>query len=389
MDDCLIVCEFNPFHKGHEYLIKEVKKHGLNIICLMSGNITQRGELSVISKYDKAESALRAGADLVIEYPYPFCASDAGLFAENAIFASKMMNVVNCVAFGSEINDISVLKETVDNISNPDFEQEVKDRTRSGERYTNVIKNLYIEKYGKTPLFDNSNDILNLEYLKAVKKFGLSYNTISVKRVGEQYNSVDNDDIFASASHIRNDLQSGNTDRLKISMPEYSFKNLIKQLDTGMIYDEEKYYDYIRLFFKSFNNEENQSEFNNEIFNRIKNSLEYSLSFSDFLENASNKIYSKSKIRRSVIHLITGVKNDNNERPKFIQILGFNEVGRKIIKDIKKTGNIPVITKQADYIEYGIEEQYKRVMLIDNIWENCLKTRIEFGYNFKHKPIII
>ena len=160
-----IVSEFNPFHKGHEYIIQKAKEMGAEaVVCVMSGNSTQRGEIAVADKYLRAESALRGGADLVLELPYPWCSGSAESFAVAAI--SILSDVCDTVIFGSECGDIDALSSCAYAASSADFKAEYSDMLLKGSQSAAAYTSLMKEKVG-CELELSSNDLLGIEYIKA------------------------------------------------------------------------------------------------------------------------------------------------------------------------------------------------------------------------------
>ena len=387
MKNCIIISEFNPFHNGHEYLIQCVKEMGYNVICLMSGNITQRGELAIISKYDRAYIALKAGANLILEYPYSFCCSSANSFTKNAILMANKFGIIDTIAFGSECDSLKSLRGVVENIIKPDFLDKVEKISQHGNRYSNSLIEEYEKIYGECDILHNSNDILNIGYLKSILETNSNIVPISIKRIGEDYNSTNSQQKNISARHIRELITDNKIELTKDSMPNYAYDIILDRIKNGLIPDIEKFYQYIRLHFQVLNYDENIS-CNLELFNRIQNSLIKNTTYIDFLHDVENKIYSQSKIKREIIHLLTNMPKEINDSSYFSQLLGFDKIGREILKSMKKSSNIPIITKQADYKTcLDNVDDYQRNVLVNRIWEWSLINSKEFGYNYKHKPI--
>lgn len=162
-----IVCELNPFHNGHKYLIDSVKQNGDTVVCVMSGNFVQRGEPAIFPKESRVKSALLNGADVVLELPFVYATASAEIFAYNAV---KILNSFGCdkIAFGTENATIEKLNRIVDIISNENFDYELKKHLDSGESYPTARQNA-LNFFADDCDISLPNNILAVEYLKAIK----------------------------------------------------------------------------------------------------------------------------------------------------------------------------------------------------------------------------
>ena len=203
MDVIGIVCEYNPFHNGHKYQINEIKKLYPDsiIIAVMSSNFCERGEVSVINKWDKTSIAIDNGVNLVIELPVVFSSQSADIFSFGAL---KILNYlkVKKIVFGSESNDISLLKDIASlQVNNKEFDSLVKEEIDSGVNYPTALSNVIKRKLGKS--VNSPNDLLAISYIKEIIKNNYDIEAISIKRTNDYHSTDCNSDII-SATAIRN-----------------------------------------------------------------------------------------------------------------------------------------------------------------------------------------
>ena len=216
-----IVSEFNPFHLGHEYLIRSARDMGAeSVVCVMSGNATQRGELAITDKYTRAEAALCGGADLVLELPFPWSSASAESFAFAGI--SVLSSFCDTVIFGSECGDIELLRRVAEFTSSPEFKERYTALLTNGEQSAAAYAAL-VGEVSSTAL--SSNDLLGVEYIKAAKTLGVDLNFVTVKREGSAYRSAEmSSGDFDSAMAIRAAISNGdNLEMLKSRLPLASF----------------------------------------------------------------------------------------------------------------------------------------------------------------------
>lgn len=313
-----IICEYNPFHYGHKHHIEETKKlTGCDVlICVMSGNFVQRGEPAITNKWDRARCALEQGCDIVIELPYPMVMQSAQYFAKGAVDLLALAGV-DTIVFGSETNDIEILKKIADIDSN-----QYRDLMKDG---LSVVK-AYEIIYGTL----NANDILGINYIKACKEHNIT--PLCIKRTNHYHEENVNQTSFSSATAIRNAIYSGNNVE--------SFTPM-KQLDHS--FQLKNYYPLIQHLLFTLSPETLASIFlmDEGIEKLMIEKAKKHMDFDSFLEACISKRYTKSKIRRTLIHLLTHTtKETMNNLPQcnYLRILGFNDNGRTYMHQLKKEG---------------------------------------------------
>ena len=216
MKICAVICEYNPFHNGHKYLIEQAKRlSGCDaVLCIMSGNFTQRGEAAVLPKFVRAEHAVRGGADCAIQLPAAFSVAPAEIFAQGAISILKSIPAVTRLAFGSEVADARAIESAARLLCDTDeggclsekFTASVAEGMERGESYKRSAAQALEELGAEGALVNSPNGILATEYARAIKKLGANMDILPVLRVGAGYGDEELKDNFSSASAIRANL---------------------------------------------------------------------------------------------------------------------------------------------------------------------------------------
>ena len=344
-----VICEFSPFHYGHEYLLKKIKEDSDAVIAIMSGGFTERGEVGIMSKYRRAHAAVLGGADLVLELPFPFSASGAEKFALGGVGVADALGCVDELAFGSECADTAMITEAAYRLSQNEFKRALADNIKNGrgEQYGSVYFDTYRALYGDTPLFNGSNDILALAYARRLVELGSKIKLRAIKRVGKSFSGEGGG--FLSATELRREILSGRD--VSALVPDYSAKLIADAEADGDIFDTERLFAPLAAIFRVCDMPEaaNAYECNDELYSRIKRAFADSRSFSEAIEKAATKRYSPSHVRRAVIFAATGVSGWNVQNVTYTQVLAANAVGCEILKSLKKTSKIDIITKPADY----------------------------------------
>ena len=400
-----IVSEYNPFHRGHEHQIKELRKMGYKkIVCVMSGNSVQRGELSVLDKYSRARAAVDCGADLVLELPYPYSSSGAEFFASAAL---KILNEVGATAFcfGSESADLTMLRSAAEICESDEFVKEYKELA-SGEKGT---ASAYFEAYKRAAKklgcsdcdsFGASNDLLGVAYLRAIKRYDLALIPIVIKREGAAYNDSDvasAKDSFPSALMIRDAISKGNLECLSKLMPSASLEVLeesitnknapvsIKNIESAVL-------SFFRLCDSESLSSKEIAEGGGGLCERLGKVSHTAKSYDELVEKASGKKYTSSRVRRVILAAMTGATEDDiRSAPSYSTVLAFNENGRAILSKLrKKEGEIAFIVKPADAISLGgrAQRQFKLSSKLDSLYTLAKPSVSESGEYIVSSPYI-
>lgn len=378
-----IICEFNPLHNGHEYLISHSKALGASrVVCVMSGNFTQRGEFPITDKYSRAEAAIKCGADLVLELPYPWSGASAEYFATVAVkiassFCDKLL-------FGSECGDIDILKKAADICDNEDFANEYTERITNGDGAAYAFS-YCLKKRGIIGL--SSNDILGIAYIRAINRLGLDIEPITVKRQGADYNCSEiNNTVYQSATAIRQAIAADNN--VEMHIPKCMNDIIKRDSQNGMLVNMKNVEKAILGYFRvaDIGAFDGISDAGGGIGNRFIRVSHEATTYEELIEYAKTKRYTDAKLRRAIIFCMTGVKNDDvRSLPQYTNLLGANSNGRKLLSENRKNGAINVVTKAADSPEC---RQKELSFKLDCIFGLAAETPLKVDHFFKKSAYI-
>lgn len=389
MKICAVICEYNPFHNGHAHLIAELKKQGYAVLCLMSGCFTQRGSAAVVNKYSRAAAAVKSGADLVLELPFPYCSLGASGFAGGGVALADSLGCVSALGFGCECGDAEKLTAVAKNALSPEFTEKLSGL--GGERYSAKFNAAYSEAFGENAV-SGSNDILAVEYVKALISSKSAIIPVAVKRDGENYNSNDVTGTI-SATAARGSLLSGDIASLYGKLPDCSYNALTEALSEGAVArDDNLFLPYAAAFRVASPDVLRECEgVNAELASRIVSSAREATSQGDFTARIKTKLYSESTIRRALLFAFTGIRSCEVTSPSFTTVLAANKTGREMLSMMEKTSSVPIITKPADYKIYddGVSRAFEVLLRAESLWTLALDKPREAGYLMRFSPAMI
>lgn len=334
-----IVTEYNPFHNGHIYQLEKIKEMYPEsiIIIAMSGNYTERGEISLINKWDKTKIAIQHGVDIVLEIPFIFSNQSADNFSYAAI---KMLECfkIDTLIFGSESNNKEkLIKAASIQLNNKDFDGVVKKHMNNGENYPTSL-NMAIKELGGINITE-SNDLLAVSYIKEILRNNYKIDIEPIKRTNS-FLDTNSENNIVSAFNIRNKLRNN------IDVSKYLPKDSLEKIK---LYDEDKLFNLLK--YKIISEKEELYKYHlvtEGIHNRIYESLIISHNYEDLVENIKSKRFTYNKVNRILINILVGfTKSEANKfrTLEYIRILGMSNNGRNHYSSIKKDIDIPVITK--------------------------------------------
>ena len=346
-----IIAEYNPFHNGHLYMIKKIRNMypDSTIVCVLSGNFTERGDMSIINKWKKTRIILNYGIDLVIELPFVFASQSSDYFAYGAIKLLKNLSV-DKIVFGSETNDINMLNKLANTqINNSKYDKLVKDYMDKGLNYPTAMSkalkdltNIKIEK---------PNDLLALSYIKEIKKQNANIEAISIKR-DDDFNSTKLSGDIVSAKAIRNALKNS------IDVSKYVPKLTYKEL-----HDIHFNNDYFKLLkYKIMTSDIGIYQGVDEgLKYRILKYIDQATDLDEFIELVKTKRYTYNKLNRMFTHILCDFTKEDasNIDIEYIRVLGFNERGKKHLNKIKKLTSLPIITGYSNIKSKILDIEYK------------------------------
>ena len=336
------------------------------LILVLIGNFTQRGEISVINKWDKTKIALDYGYDLVVELPFSFATQSANFYAKGAI---EILNKLDCdyLVFGSELNDVETFKKLVDMTNNnKKYDKLVKKYIDMGNNYPFACSLALKELTGK--LIDKPNDVLALEYIRNIKITNSKIKPISIKRTNN-YHEEEISKKITSATSIRHNIN--NIKKIKNTMPE-GIINLISKINYN------KYFSLIKYQIISSDNLNDYLDVNEGIENKLKKVINDSKDLNELILNTKSKRYSYSRIQRMLLHIVCKFKkSDNILSLNYIRVLGMSNNGKKILKDIKGKIDVPIITKY--------QKKYDNLFSIDKKANSIYSLLTNYDPNSEYK----
>ena len=342
-----IICEFNPLHNGHKRIIDYARELGAEkIVCVMSGNATQRGELAVLDKYTRAKAAVACGADLVLELPYPYCSASAEYFARAAV--SILAGFCDTLLFGSECGDIEQIKNAAELAASEDFREEYRRRISDGEGSAAV----YFDMLGRAGQNFSSNDLLGVEYVRAIGELSADMTPVTLKREGADYNDDRIDGAsYPSATAIRKMWQELGFEDSAKHIPKEAYKIYEDAYFEGEMSDIFQLSRAILMYFRLRSPEDLQSyaECEGGIANRICTLAHECSSLEELYEKLSTKRYTDAKLRRALLFALTEVERELLcKLPEYTTLLAADARGRELLSANRKSGGQTVVTKPAD-----------------------------------------
>ena len=369
MEKIGIICEYNPFHNGHLHHLQEVKRNFPDslIILVMSGDICQRADLSVISKWDKTMIALEAGIDIVIELPYFYAAQAADMFAHGALKILNEFNIDHLV-FGSESNDSAKLIKYAQTQLTKEYDLKVKKYLQEGKSYPEAMAIALDDK-----LFNQPNDILGLAYTKEIINNNYPIKIKTIKRTND-YNDTNLNSNISSATSIRKALKD-NID-IQQYVPDYALKYIHNN-------DLDKYFKYLK--FRITNEKEDIIKYHLvdiKIITPLIKNIKDSHSFDELILSIKAKNYTYNYLKRVLINILLGItKDDMKNKKDYIRLLGLSLNGKEYLNSIKDSINLPLITSYTNDKDNLLDINTKIIETLSLEDENYLK-------DFKNHTII-
>lgn len=407
-----LITEYNPFHLGHSIHLKEsLKLSGADrSVCVMSGSFVQRGEPAIVDKWTRARMAIDSGVDLVLELPFVYSTLSAELFAYGAVRLLDATNSVNYLAFGSEEGKIDTLEPIARLLISEtgEFSSTLKKSLSTGSSYSkarSLAVSVALSKMGHDPkliedTISKPNNILGVEYLKALIKLNSSIKPITFKRVGHGYKDISTTLGIASATAIRRLLLNKDFSLVQELLPQSSYSLLMEFFYRhGTFNSLENYSEILKYVLRQKSAEELSLFMDMEtgLENRLKKISAEIMSTEDLVQSAITKRYPGTRIRRLLVHILTDLKGDSIKRslyqkPEYIRVLASNSNGFEIINEIKKNSAIKVITKFSDAFT-GLSDTSKAILekeiLATDLYYLGLKESAHaFGKDYLVSPYI-
>lgn len=389
-----VVAEYNPFHNGHYYHLQATKEitGAEYCVAVISGNFTQRGDTSIVNKWAKAYMAICGGADLVIELPTVYSISSAENFASGAVKILDNLKVVDAISFGAEANDLA----TLNNIANVLYEEPkaytniLSHELKKGISYPAARENalmMYlndIKRYANT--LSSPNNILAIEYLKALKIQKSKLEPIMIRRKKVYYNDNKIVDDFASATAIRKLLQDGEYANLRKVIPRSSYTIIGQESRKGgMVLSLSKYEKEIIYTLRKMTVEEiaDLPDVSEGLQFAIKNAANEANNLKDLISNIKSKRYTQTRIQRILLYALLGIDKKLMENSRkvvpYVRVLGFTQKGKSLLSEIsRRNPRLNIITSLKKYMD---QNQNKNKVLAEMLEKDIFATDVyTLGY---------
>lgn len=396
-----IICEYNPFHAGHKRQIDILRERGAEvIICAMSGNFTQRGELTIADKYTRAEAAVKCGADIVLELPFPYSSMSAEGFCSAGV---HILSAAGCdtLSFGSESADVDLLRRAAEIISSPEFIAEYADSQKnhgSAKAYFDLLSKHLGENAALL-----SNDILGISYIAAINRLNCAMDIYPIKREGAAYTETRLGDTYPSATALRQAVKNESDGFFSIEGDKIpnealdTFKS-VQSSGTAPIFTDTIGSDVLSFFklmspdeiiaraIKKSHGGESVASDGCGIVERLCAAARVSKSLDEMLNKAYTSRYTDARINRVLLFSLIGASDIfEKSLPEYTTLLGASEMGRKHLSSIRKTADFPIITKPADAPDSPLTDILR---LSDSLYASAMPKDSDFGYFMKKHPFM-
>ena len=415
-----IIAEYNPFHNGHLYHLETSKKltDADYTVAIISGNFTQRGSTSIVDKWSKTKMALENGIDLVIELPVLYSISSAENFADGAIKILNSLGIVNYLSFGAETSDISILNnianilcsehEEYKNLLSIELEKGLSFPKARENALLDYIKNtddnvsenkiIDFEKYSKT--LSSPNNILAIEYLKALKKYKSSIKPVCISRFKSEYNSSSFSKNIASATAIRELIKNKNFDTIKNVIPLESYSILMDCINSGCVapdlncFEKEIIYTLRKMSIEEIFNLPDVSE---GLEFSIKKAVNSCNNINNFLDIVKSKRYTVTRLQRILLYALLGISKEDIQLSKkvekpYVRVLGFNDNGKKLVSEIAtKNPELKLITSVKKFVDSNSNKDlqiiFAKDVLATDVYSLAFKNNSLANLDFKNGVI--
>lgn len=378
-----IIAEYNPFHLGHLYQINKIKELYPDsiIIAIISTNFTQRGDISILNKWDKTNICLEYGIDLVLELPTLYATQSSDIFAKSAL---KILNQfkIDTLVFGTETNDINFFYKLANTqLNNQEYNLIVKRYLDKGLNYPTAMSKALLELTNLN--ITEPNDLLALSYIKEIIKNNYPITPIAIKRTNNYHqdklisNNQENTNNIISANLIRK-LHRNNSD-ISSYIPNNVYSYLYKNISINNAYTLLKY--------KIITEKEEINKYltvDEGIENRIIKYIKISNTWEELVNNIKTKRYTYNKINRMLIHILLGIKKEDNNQEIYLRILGFTQNGRSYLNKIKKNIQLPIYTNYKDNLSKVFDIEFKSTYIYSLIVNDPSLIKKEY----QNKPLI-
>lgn len=412
-----IVAEYNPFHTGHAHQIGQTRARlgeDSAVVAVMSGNWVQQGDCAIADKWTRARLALMGGVDLVLELPTVWASSTAESFARGAVGILHACGVIDALSFGSECGDMDGLKQVAACLDSSDYEARLRELVNGGATFAvcrqQAVEELAGDELGS--LLAKPNNNLGVEYIRALNALGSSIEPMTILREGAAHNSVVGGIVrqadgtcredslrtqrprFVSATQLRVDISEGYWDAAQPYLPEGGrgilqgrtvTKNGLEQVSRAIL---------ARLRTMSARDWEQLPDCGSAegLPRRLERAGKTCTTVEEFFELAKTKRYTRARLCRLVLWAYLGLTAaDVPEKPPYIRVLGFNERGREVLRQMKEQTMLPILTKPAHAreLDEAGRSLFEREARCTDLYDLCFEQVSTPGREWTTGPVIL
>lgn len=389
-----LITEYNPFHNGHKYHIEKAKEiTGADyVIAVMSGDFVQRGAPAIIPKHLRAKMALDGGCDMVIELPVCYATGSAEYFASGAISILDGLGCVDAICFGSECGDYASLETIAKVLADEpdDYKLLLQNYLKAGYNFPSARQNAlenYFHDDKLSAVIKEPNNILGIEYIKAMLSRNSSMNGYTITREGSSYHSDELSENYSSASAIRK-LFSNDKDNIFNKLENQLPVSALKQIKENYGVRLPVYLDDFSLILRyKLLSETKESlleymDITPDLANRIINSKNSFLNFTQFCELLKTKELTYSRISRCLIHILLNIRKYDCTNEAYAHVLGFKTESNVLFSFIKNNSKIPIITKltSANIQSSEIQQMLMQDISASNLYESIISDKFQLPF---------
>lgn len=397
-----VIAEYNPFHNGHQYQFDQIRKNGSDfIIVVMSGDYVQRGTPAIFSKYLRTRTALLCGADLVLELPVQVSCASAEFFASGAVSILDRLGVVDELCFGAEKDDALLFLKTAQILNEEPLEYKtaLKEALKTGLSFPAARVSALLHFLPESEEFLSSpNNILGMEYCRSLLKRNSSITPAPLLRVGASYHEKDcTNGSFPSASALREKIYSSNfnSEDLRSFVPEAAY-SLYREALQNQAYLHISSFDQIlpyALWNETTQSLQQYADVSAELASRIVKSLPEYRNTEKFIQLLKTKELTYTRISRALLHIVLKITETPHEL-SYARVLGFRKSSEQLLSEIKKRGDLPLLSKAANagkMLDANSLKIFDKNTLASNLYESILSKEEDraFVHEYQKQLIII
>lgn len=411
-----LIAEYNPFHNGHQYHIEKARQmtNADAVIVVMSGNFVQRGVPAIMPKHLRARAAFMCGADLVIELPVCYATASAEIFAMGAVSLLKQLGCVDAICFGSECGDIEILKKLSKFFAEEPYlyQEHLQSYLRAGNNFPlarqkaiidffqgDCVQTDFLQTDALKTIMESPNNILGMEYIKALYKLNSSIEPFTIQRMESDYHDIELRQTYSSASAIRKSLAGNNSpNSLEQHIPASSVPLFTEHyLKRYPIYTDDL---SLLLKFKLLNETKSSLvqylDVSTELANRILNMRNQFISFEQFCNALKTKEITYARISRALLHILLNIKKEDylfSGYHGYIHVLGFRKDSTQVLSEIKQHASLPLLTKlcSTDSLTSRGLQMLNTDIFASDLYESIIteKFKTPFINEYEHQIIRI